>query len=197
MEEYIIGITGASGSRYALRTAEALLEAGGKVSVIATEMGRRVLEYEMGFTLEHWAGRMEKPVFIENCGDLFSPLASGSHTVRGMAVIPCSMSSLGELASGITTNLLTRAADVMLKQKRTLAIVPRETPLSALHLKNMLALSECGAHIIPAMPAFYSHPETLDDITAFMAGKVLDCFGIENNLYKRWDGPGKIAKGGY
>lgn len=187
MKTYIIGITGASGSAYALRTVEALLRYGAALRIAATDMGRKVLEYETGRTLEAWAagwGAAE----IENNADLFSPIASGSFPCAGMAVVPCSMSTLGKLAGGITPDLLTRAADVTLKQKRPLVLVPRETPLSPIHLQNMLALANCGVQIIPAMPGFYSHPQSIADIISFIAGKILDGFGIENDLYERWRG---------
>ena len=141
METYIIGITGASGSAYALRISDALLESGAALRVVATDTGRRVLEYETGVSLERWAGERPNAVLEDNA-DLFSPLASGSRRFTGMVVAPCSMSTLGRLACGVTTDLLTRAADVMLKQRRPLLLVPRETPLTSIHLQNMLTLSQ-------------------------------------------------------
>lgn len=185
METYILGITGASGSLYALRIADALLETGATLRVVATTTGRQVLEYETGVSLERWTA--DRPaVCLEDNGDLFSPIASGSRRSSGMIVAPCSMSTLGRLANGVTTDLLTRAADVMLKQKRPLVLLPRETPLTAIHLQNMLTLVNCGAFLVPATPAFYHRPQTVDDLVSFMAGRVLDCLGIENNLYHRW-----------
>lgn len=186
MKTFILGITGASGSLYAVHTAKALLEAGCRLHIVATDMGHRVMEYETGRSIQEWVAGLPDTASLEDNNNLFASIASGSHPCDGMAVVPCSMSTLGQLAAGITPNLLTRAADVTLKQKRPLVLVPRETPLTSIHLKNMLALAQCGACIVPAMPAYYNHPMTLDDIASFMAGRVLDCFGIENHIYTRW-----------
>jgi 4-hydroxy-3-polyprenylbenzoate decarboxylase len=119
-------------------------------------------------------------------GDIGASIASGSFVCEGMVVIPCSMGSLAAIAHGASTNLLTRAADVMLKEGRPLLVVPRETPLNAIHLENMLKLARLGVRIIPAMPAFYHGPQTLDDMVGFLVGKVMDNMGISNNLYNRW-----------
>lgn len=190
MKRYIIGITGASGSRYGIRTAEALLETGAFVHMVITEMGRKVFAFETEHSFSRWMEwtKEKYPNQIEEdeIGDLFAGIASGSFYSDGMAVVPCSMSTMGELAAGITKNLLTRAADVALKQRTPLILVPRETPLSAVHLKNMLALSEAGAHIVPAMPGFYQKPGSVEDMIDFVAGKVLDSFRIENKLYSHW-----------
>lgn len=185
MNTYILGLTGASGSAYFLRTAQALLDAGHALRVVASATGVQVLAYETGVDLSAWA-KARPNVILEDNADLFSPIASGSRSFDGMAVVPCSMSTLGLLAHGITETLLTRAADVMLKQRRPLVLMARETPLTSIHLQNMLTLSQCGAIILPAMPGFYSRPQTLDDAVDFMAGKVLDCLGVDHHLYKRW-----------
>jgi 4-hydroxy-3-polyprenylbenzoate decarboxylase len=118
--------------------------------------------------------------------NLYAPIASGSSPVDGMVVIPCSMKALSSMAHGFASNLIERAADVTIKEKRKLIIVPRETPLSTIHLRNMLALSEVGCHIIPAMPAFYHHPKKITDMVDFIAGRVLDALGVENDLSPRW-----------
>jgi 4-hydroxy-3-polyprenylbenzoate decarboxylase len=118
--------------------------------------------------------------------NMYAPIASGSVKVDAMVVIPCSMKTLASIANGFASNLIERAADVTLKEKRKLIIVPRETPLSAIHLRNMLALAELGCHIIPAMPAFYHHPKRISDMVDFIAGRVLDSMGIENDLSPRW-----------
>ena len=117
---------------------------------------------------------------------MYAPIASGSVKIEAMVVIPCSMKTLAAVANGFASNLIERAADVTLKEKRKLIIVPRETPLSAIHLRNMLALAELGCHIIPAMPAFYHHPKQISDMVDFIAGRVLDSMGIENDLSPRW-----------
>lgn len=190
MKQYVVGITGASGSIYGLRTVGALLETGAVVRLIITETGEKVLAYETGRKAGEWMGdfmeRFGDQLILEDNTDLFSPAASGSHLTDGMVIAPCSMSRLAYIAAGITPDLMTRAADVALKQKRPLVVMPRETPLSRIHLKNMLALAECGAFIVPAMPAFYQKPVCLDDMADFMAGRVLDCLGLKNHRYTRW-----------
>lgn len=190
MKRYIIGITGASGSRYGMRTTEALLATGAFVHITITGMGRKVFGFETDASFSDWIELMEEAypdqIGEEEIDNLFAGIASGSFHMDGMAIVPCSMSTLGELASGITKNLLTRAADVALKQKTPLILVPRETPLSTLHLQNMLNLSQAGAYIMPAMPGFYQKPESMEDLVDFVAGKVLDCFKINNTLYTHW-----------
>ncbi|MDP3013937.1 MAG: UbiX family flavin prenyltransferase, partial [Candidatus Subteraquimicrobiales bacterium] len=123
-----------------------------------------------------------------DCQNLNSSICSGSYKVEGMIICPCSMATLASIASGISSNLLERAADVTLKEARPLVVVPRETPLNQIHLKNMLKLSQAGALIVPAMPAFYHQPKNIEDLVSFVVGKVLDIFKIEHNLYKRWEG---------
>ena len=190
MKQYVVGITGASGSIYGLRTVEALLEEGARVRLILSETGEKVVAYETGREPGEWVSdfkeRFRDQIDLEDNRDLFSAAASGSHLTDGMVIAPCSMSKLAYIAAGITPDLMTRAADVSLKQRRPLVVMPRETPLSQIHLKNMLALAECGAFIVPAMPAFYQKPQSLDDMADFMAGRVLDCLGLKNNRYARW-----------
>lgn len=190
MKCYIIGITGASGSRYGMRTAEALLEANAFVHIVITRMGRKVFDFETDTQFSMWIELMKNAypnqIKEEDIEDLFAGIASGSFHCDGMAIVPCSMSTMGEISAGITKNLLTRAADAALKQKTPLVLVPRETPLSSIHLKNMLELSQAGAYIMPAMPGFYQKPQSMEDIINFVAGKVLDCFKIENKLYTHW-----------
>jgi 4-hydroxy-3-polyprenylbenzoate decarboxylase len=120
--------------------------------------------------------------------DLTAPVASGSYPVAGMAIVPCSMGTLGAVAAGTAQNLIHRAADCILKEGRRLVLVPRETPLNAIHLENMLKLSRAGARIVPAMPGFYAGAQALDDLVDFMAGKVLDQLEVEHALYPRWTG---------
>jgi 4-hydroxy-3-polyprenylbenzoate decarboxylase len=189
MARYIVGITGASGSIYGVRVIEELLLAGNEVHVVLTNNGEKVLSYELekGFEevlaeLNSIGGRM----IVHNIEDLFAPIASGSFKVDGMVIVPCSMSALGEIANGVSKNLLGRAADVCIKEGRRLIIVPRETPISPIHLKNMLTLSQLGVTMMAAMPGFYNRPKTLEDIINFVVGRVLSGLGIENNLYLKW-----------
>jgi 4-hydroxy-3-polyprenylbenzoate decarboxylase len=191
MRKIILGLTGASGSIYFLRLIEQLSQQEVELHLIASESGVKVLQYETGITLSEqimlWNKNKAK-VILEDNENLFSGAASGSSQFDAMAVVPCSMSTLAMLAHGITETLLTRAADVMMKERRKLVLVPRETPLSTLHLKNMTELSQLGAIILPAMPGFYGQPDTMDDLINFVVGKTLDSLGIENNYYQRWEG---------
>ncbi|MDH4140895.1 MAG: UbiX family flavin prenyltransferase [Coriobacteriia bacterium] len=196
MGRYTVVITGASGSVYGLRAIEQLLATGHEVTAMMTEAGRDVTAYETGFDLP--AQQPEKallrflelgkdvPLRVACASDLFDPIASGSHKVDGMVVVPASMGFCSSVAHGAASDLPERAADVMLKERRPLVLVPRETPLSLVHLRNLTALAEAGAIVVPAMPAFYMHPETIDDQVSFVVGKVLDILGIEHGLFQRW-----------
>lgn len=189
MSKYIIGITGASGSIYAVRLLEVLLAGGHEAHLVVTDNGRKVLSFEMDCSERVVYTRLDSlggGLKIYDADDIFAPIASGSFKTDGMVVIPCSMSTLGEISCGTSKNLLGRAADVCIKEKRKLVLVPRETPLSSIHLKNMLCLSEAGVTILPAMPAFYNRPAHIEDMVDFVAGRVLSSLGIENNLYKEW-----------
>lgn len=194
MPRYIVGITGASGSVYGIKVIRGLLEKGHEVHLVVTDNGKKVMAYETGLgereLLEELSPWKENLIIHDN-QDLFAPIASGSYKTEGMVIVPCSMASLGEIAQGFSKTLLGRAADVCLKEKRKLVLVPRETPLNSIHLKNMLALSEAGAVILPAMPAFYNKPETLDDMVDFIAGRILNSLGVENTLYKEWKSDNK------
>jgi 4-hydroxy-3-polyprenylbenzoate decarboxylase len=188
---YILGITGASGSIYGIRLAQQLLAGGNEVHLVMTANGRAVVEYETGYTadeltadLQEHRGRLES----YSIDDLFAPISSGSFKADAMIVAPCSMATLAHIANGMSGNLLERAADVCIKERRPLILVPRETPLSSIHLSNMLALSQAGAIVLPAMPAFYHKPQSLDDAVNFVVGKTLDALGIDNDLYKHWNG---------
>lgn len=193
MRKYIVAITGASGVIYGVRLLEELLKRNTEVHLVISRAAGIVLAEEMGWDLSNGteeafrshlpAGRL---VYYEN-GDLAVPIASGSFINDGMVVIPCTMGTLSGIAQGSSGSLLERAADVTLKEKRPLFLVPRETPLSSIHLRNMLILSDMGAHIIPPMPGFYHHPQTIDDIIDFVVGKVLDAMGLEHQLYKRYE----------
>jgi len=196
MGVYTVVITGASGSVYGLRLVEQLLVGGHAVTLVATEAGSQVMAYETGFAMPAEDGAEAVRRFLEvradvqlrvvHPNDLFDPIASGSRKVDAMVVIPCSMGFVGSIAAGLGANLPERGADVMLKERRPLVVVPRETPLSLIHLRNLTAIAEAGAIVVPAMPAFYQKPESLDDQVNFVVGKVLDVLGIEHSLYRRW-----------
>jgi 4-hydroxy-3-polyprenylbenzoate decarboxylase len=188
MKRIILGITGASGSIYAAGLIKELSERGVETHVICTERGAEVFQYEMGLGLKDFTGRLESKPVIHSNSDLFAGPASGSFGAEAMVIVPCSMASLGGIASGSLQSLLGRAADVCLKEKRKLIAVPRETPLSKIHLENMLRLSSAGAVIMPAMPAFYNRPETVEDMVNFILSRILDQLDIPNDLTERWTG---------
>jgi 4-hydroxy-3-polyprenylbenzoate decarboxylase len=199
VKTYVVVITGASGSVYGLKLVEQLLSAGDAVTLIVTKAGREVMAFETGFTFpEQGAAAVESVLrFLElpttvslkvaAQGDLFDAAASGSARIDAMVVCPASMGFCGSVAAGLASDLPERAADVMLKERRPLVIVPRETPLSLVHLRNLTALTEAGAVIVPATPAFYHRPTTIDDLVDFVVGKVLDQLGVEHSLFRRWD----------
>jgi flavin prenyltransferase len=192
---FALAITGASGAVYGLRVAEELLRAGARVSMLITTAGFAVLKEECGLdwggakVLEqlrsHFGKQADCLIFYDE-NDLLAPIASGSAAPDAMIVVPCSMGTLSRISCGNSGNLLERAADVMLKEGRPLVLVPRETPLNAIHLEHLLKLSRLGVRIVPAMPAFYQHPQSLDDLVNFVVGKVLDSVGVEHQLFKRW-----------
>lgn len=193
VKTYIIGITGASGSIYGVRLVQELLKLGNKVHLVVTEAGWQVLSQELNWDANSRESNLVS-YFVENrtnlayhhLTDFSAPIASGSYQSDGMVVIPCSMGSLSKIAHGTSSNLLERSADVMLKEGKQLIIVPRETPLNAIHLENMLTLTRAGAKILPAMPGFYHNPKNIDDLVDFLIGKVLDSLGVEHTLFKRW-----------
>lgn len=181
----VVGITGASGSIYALRLIEVLRGLGHEVYAVVTESGERVVEYECGVTMAELAHRVDR-VFDNR--DIGAAIASGSFLVDKMVIVPCSMKSAASIAHGLTDNLLTRAADVCLKEGRPLIIVPRETPMHAIHLENLLRLAQTGARIMPAAPGFYHRPQTIEELVDQLVGKICDQLGIEHNLFTRWTG---------
>ncbi|MGG1515143.1 flavin prenyltransferase UbiX [Paenibacillus oryzisoli] len=190
---WVIGLTGASGAQYGVRLVQVLLDMAYDVHLIVTDAGWRVLQDELDWSAskrqdeleKHFGGRKGKYEYhpIANIG---ATVASGSFRTKGMVVIPCSMGTLSGIARGASDNLLERTADVMLKEGRKLIMVPRETPLHAIHLENMLTLARMGVRMIPAMPAFYNRPASLEDMIDFMVGKVMDSMDIEHSLYRRW-----------
>ena len=194
-----IAVTGASGAVYATRTVAALLERGVHVELVVSDYGRRLLRDELGedasvdrlmpfLSGKYGPGVASGSLTLHSNRDLGATIASGSHNCSAMAIVPCSMKTLAGIAHGLSRNLVERAADVMLKERRRLVIVPRETPMSLPALKNMVLCAEAGAMIVPAMPAFYQQPKTLDDLADFMAGKILGALGFEHSLYPPWTG---------
>jgi 4-hydroxy-3-polyprenylbenzoate decarboxylase len=195
----VVAITGASGAMYATRTVAALLARDMRVELIASDYGRRLLRDELGdqatierlgafLTEKYGTDIHDGKLTVHSNRDLGATIASGSHACCGMVIVPCSMKTLAGVAHGLSRNLIERAADVMLKERRTLVVVPRETPMSLPQLRNMVLCAEAGAMILPAMPAFYQLPKTLDDLADFMAGKILSAFGLSHDLYPAWTG---------
>ena len=194
-----VGITGASGAIYAVRTVAALLERGCRVEVVVSEFGRRLLRDELGpeaavdafetYVRDRYGqGVGNGSLLLHPNKDVGATIASGSYRCSAMVIVPCSMKTLAGVANGLSRNLIERAADVVLKERRRLVMVPRETPMSLPQLRNLVLCAEAGAVVLPAMPAFYQHPRTLDDLADFMAGKVLSALGFEHELYPAWTG---------
>jgi 4-hydroxy-3-polyprenylbenzoate decarboxylase len=194
-----IGVTGASGAIYAVRTIAALLERGCALEVVYSDYGRRLLLDELGpeakadrlmdLLVERYGDSVGRGSMVTHSNrDLGATLASGSHRCDAMVVVPCSMKTLAGVAHGLSRSLIERAADVMLKERRRLVLVPRETPMSLPELRNMVAAAEAGAMILPAMPAFYQRPETIEDLAAFIAGKILNALGFDQDLFQPWTG---------
>ena len=179
----IVGISGASGVVYGVQALKILRKIGVETHLIVSQAGRLTAHYELGLDVK---ALNELADFSYGAGDVGAAISSGSFRTLGMIVAPCSMRSLSEVASGVTTGLLTRAADVVLKERRRLVLMVRETPLHTGHLRSMTAASEMGAIIYPPVPAFYSEPETIDDIVNQTVGRALDLFDLETPDTKRW-----------
>ncbi|WBW97108.1 UbiX family flavin prenyltransferase [Oceanirhabdus sp. W0125-5] len=189
MKKYIVGITGASGSIYGVRLVEELIKQGNEVHLVITDNGRKVLEFEIEVDFEDWIYSLERyegRLVLCDIDDMFSSIASGSFRTHGMVIVPCSMGTLSKISCGVTDNLLIRAADVMIKEKRNLILVPRETPFNSIHLKNMLFLSDLNVTILPPMPAFYQKPKTIEDLVNITVGRILSSLNIESDLYDEW-----------
>jgi 4-hydroxy-3-polyprenylbenzoate decarboxylase len=192
-----LAFTGASGMPYGVRLLECLLGAGARVYLLYSQAAQIVARQEMDLALPARA-REAQAFFAERFGappgqltafgreEWFAPVASGSNPADAMVICPCSMGTLASVAQGLADNLIERAADVMLKESRKLIIVPRETPLSAIHLENMLRLSRAGAVILPANPGFYHHPQRVEEIVDFVVARVLDQLAIPHRLMARW-----------
>ena len=195
----VVAITGASGAVYATRTVAALLERGCHLELIVSDYGRRLLRDELGdaaaveklldyLVAVYGDGVRAGSYTLHSNRDLGARIASGSQDAEAMVIVPCSMKTLAGVANGLSRNLVERAADVMLKERRPLIIVPRETPMSLPQLRNMVLCAEAGAMVMPAMPAFYQMPKTLDDLANFMAGKIVSALGFAHDLYPAWKG---------
>ncbi len=195
----VVAITGASGALYAVRTLAALLAANVRVDLVVSDFGRRLLAEELGaqaavdrlapyLTARYGVDVADEALAIHRNRDLGAAIASGTSPCDAMVIVPCSMKTLAGVAHGLSRNLIERSADVALKERRPLVIVPRETPMSLPQLRNMVLCAEAGAHLLPAMPAFYQRPATLDDLADFMAGKIVSCLGLDQDLFPAWTG---------
>ncbi|HUV50777.1 MAG TPA: flavin prenyltransferase UbiX [Anaerolineae bacterium] len=194
-KKIIVAICGASGSIYGIRLLKALLNKPVNIYLIISNAGYKVLEHETGYTGGSFSSFLkDKGVVVHNDADLniyeqddfFAPPASGSFRNDGMVIAPCSMKTLAAIASGMADNLIHRAADVSLKEKRPLILLPRETPLSIIHLKNMYVAAKAGATIMPPSPSFYSNPKNISDLVDSVIARVLDHLKIEHDLVKQW-----------
>ena len=198
MKPYVVGITGASGVLYGIRFVQVLAELGYDIALVVSDSARLVIQEELKISLGNLADKktfesLLEPSVLERVTlysnkDFTAPIASGSYPTQGMVIIPCSTGTLGHIAAGATTNLIHRAADCTLKEGRRFVIVPRETPLNALHLENLLKLARLGVRVLPASPAFYAGSQTIQDLVDFLIGKVLDSLEISHTLYPRWTG---------
>ena len=183
----IVAITGSSGVVYGVRLLEVCRMLGIETDLILSRPAEPILELELGMRSDE-VRKLASRNYLPD--DMTAPAASGSYAVDGMVVAPCSMKTLGAIASGVTGDLISRAADVMLKQDRRLVLVPRETPLDLIHLENMVKLRRAGAIVLPATPAFYHGPGKISDLVDFIVGRILEMFGVEHKLYRRWEGLG-------
>ena len=194
---YIIAMTGASGAQYGIRAVQAMAELGKEIALVISESAKTVireeLNIEIGDLKEPQLERLFDRAVLERVtyyyhGDFTAPIASGSYPTQGMIVIPCSTTTLGRIAAGISQGLIERAAECVIKEGRKLVLVPRETPLSAIHLENMLKLARLGVAIVPAMPGFYARLQTVQEMVDFVVGKSFDSISITHGLFERWTG---------
>jgi len=197
--DLVLALTGASGAPYGVRLLEVLLRAGRSIHLLISPAGRDVIEQELDRNVRLGEFRLSdlapgippveaKRVQYHDYRDFRAGIASGSCRTAGMVVCPCSMGTAAAIAHGLSQNLIHRAADVHLKERRPLILVPRETPLSAIQLRSLTVCAEAGAVVLPAMPAFYTKPRTLDDAVNFIVGRICDQLGVEHQLFQRWGG---------
>jgi 4-hydroxy-3-polyprenylbenzoate decarboxylase len=189
----VVGISGATGVILGIRLLEALRTLGVESHLVMSEWAERTIRIETEYSVADVRGLA---TVHYQYGNQAAPVSSGSYPMDGMVIMPCSMNTLASIAHGTADRLLVRAADVMLKERRKLVVVPRETPLSTIHLRNMLTLSEMGVSLVPPMPAFYNHPQSVEDFVGHIVARVLDQFGIDNDLTVRWGGT-RRAKGDF
>lgn len=194
VQKIMIGVTGASGSIYAERLIQLLLGSVDRIYLVVTETGEKVAAHELSsdsILRRSFSGALSKKeltvIRTFKINDLFAPCASGTAAPDAMVVTPCSMGTLARISTGVSSNLLERSADVVLKQKRRLIVCPREMPFNLIHLRNMTALAEAGAEILPLMPGFYQNPKSLEDLVNFCVGKILEQLDIPHDLYKPWN----------
>jgi len=181
----VVAVTGASGVIYGKRLLEVLHAKKVETHLIVSKAAEKVIEYELDMSKKDFAKLATR---VYDVDDLTAPLMSGSFKTDGMIIMPCTMKTLAGITHGFADNLILRAADVALKERRPLVVVPRETPLNVIHLQNMLKAAELGISVIPAMPAFYYRPRGISDMVDFVVGRVLDRIGIEHSLFKRYSG---------
>lgn len=200
MKDLVVAITGASGSIYAIRLLEVLLDAGHRVHAVFSPSGITVLHHELGREVSPDSFKAEQlfpepfgdldpsrgELFLHRHSDFMTGIASGSFLTGGMVICPCSMGTLASVAHGMSSNLIQRAADVHLKERRKLIVVPRETPLGSIQLENMKRLSDAGAVILPAMPGFYNAPQSIDDLVNFVVARICNQLDIEHSVQKPW-----------
>jgi len=200
--DLVLAMTGASGAPYAVRLLQVLLDAGRAVhlvvspsaaQVLATELGRRLdlNAFDVRILLPGVDPEQARRVRYHHYLDFMAGIASGSFLTGGMVVCPCSMGTVAAIAGGLSQNLIHRAADVHLKERRRLVLVPRETPLNVVQLRNLTVCVEAGAVVLPAMPAFYTRPQSIGDMLDFIVGRICDHLGVEHDLFRRWGGENK------
>lgn len=188
-QRIIVGISGASGAIYGVRVLEALRDLGVETHLIVSKAARLTLDYETDWTIADLEALADH---VHGIGDMAAACSSGSFRTVGMIVAPCSMRSLAEIATGVTSSLLTRSADVVLKERRRLVLLVRESPLTLVHLRNMATVTEMGGIVAPPVPAFYSRPSSLDDMIDHTVGRTLDLFGLDTGRVRRWaEGAGR------
>ncbi len=192
MRPFVIALTGASGVAYGVRLVNAMARMGHEMALVISNSARLVMKEELGAVprnlFELFDPDHHRQIKMYDPEDFTAPIASGSYPTEGMVIVPCSMGTLGAMASGVSQNLIHRAADCMLKEGRKLVLVPRETPLNAIHLENMLKLARMGVRMVPAMPGFYSGIQNVEGMIDFIVGKVLDQLNVPHALYPRWTG---------